>query len=132
MSQRRRWYLLAFGWVVLLVLGMGGFIEQAHAADLDRGGLDVLYLTLQLAALDYQGGDSDLNWRLEIARFAAPLIAAGTLLQTASVIFRDQFARFRARFLRAHTVVCGLGAAGSRPRTAGARRATPGPPAPGG
>ena len=114
MSARRRWFLLAAGWALLLVLGIQGFLQQADDAGLDRSGLDVLYLTMQLAALDYGGGDTALNWRLEIARFVAPMMAAGTLLQTASVVFRDQFARFRARFRRGHTVVCGLGTAGSR------------------
>jgi hypothetical protein len=113
-SPRRRWYLLAFSWLGLLILGMGGFIQQANDGDFPRSTLDTLYLTVQLATLEYEGGDSDLNWRLEVARFVAPLIAAGTVLQTASVILRDQFMRFRLRFLKAHTVLCGMGAAGSR------------------
>lgn len=113
-SPRQRWYLLAFAWVVLLVLGMGGFIQQAHDGNFSRSTLDTLYLTVQLATLEYEGGDTDLNWRLEVARFVAPLIAAGTVLQTASVILRDQFMRWRLRFLKGHLVVAGLGAAGSR------------------
>jgi hypothetical protein len=50
-SARRRWHLLAFAWVVLIILGYGGFVEQSRAADLGRGFLDNLYLTLQLAVL---------------------------------------------------------------------------------
>ena len=74
--------------------------------------LDNLYLTLQLAVLSYGGGGGDLNWRLEVARFAAPLMAMGTLFQAASVVFREQFERYRLSSFRGHTVVCGLGCLG--------------------
>ncbi|MBF4762949.1 NAD-binding protein [Nocardioides islandensis] len=113
-SARRRWHLLAFAWVVLIILGYGGFVEQSRAADLGRGFLDNLYLTLQLAVLSYGDSGGDLNWRLEIARFAAPLMATGTLVQAASVVFRENFQRFRLGHFRGHTVVCGLGISGAR------------------
>jgi voltage-gated potassium channel Kch len=113
-SPRRRWYVLAVCWVGLMLLGLGGFIQQSKDSDLGRTMLDNLYLTLQLATLDYSSSATDLNWRLEIARFFAPLMAAGTLMQTASVVFRDQFTRWRIRFEKSHIIVCGLGAAGSR------------------
>ena len=113
LSARRRWYLLGAFWVVMLVLGIGGFREQAHEAGIDRSFLDTVYLTLQLITLDY-GDDSHLNWRLEIARFIAPLVAVSTVAQTISVVFRDELARWRLRFLSGHTVVLGLGATGTR------------------
>ena len=112
-DERRRWYVLAVGWVVLIVLGFTGFIAQAKELAGGRTLLDNLYLTLQLAVLSY-GGGGDLNWRLEVARFAAPLMAAGTLFQAASVVFREQFERYRLSSFRGHTVVCGLGASGTR------------------
>jgi voltage-gated potassium channel Kch len=113
-SARRRWWLLAIGWSVLLVLGVGGFVQQSNDLDLDTSPLDHLYFTLQLAALDYQGEAESVNWRLQIARFVAPVMAAGTLVQSASVVFREQFTRWRLRRRRGHVVVCGLGAAGTR------------------
>ena len=113
-TERQRWWLLAAAWVVLLVLGVGGFVQQSRDLDLDLGFLDHLYLTLQLAALDFQGESEAINWRLEVARFAAPAIAAGTLLQSASIVFREQFRRWRARRASGHTVVCGLGQVGAR------------------
>lgn len=113
-SERRRWYLLAAAWAILLVLGIGGFVQQSDDAGLGRTWLDNLYLTLQLATLDYKAGDAAINWRLQIARYAAPAMAAGTLLQTASVVFRDQFQRWRLRRASGHTVVLGLGPIGSR------------------
>lgn len=113
-SPRRRWYLLAVLWVALIVIGVGGFLQQTAEGDLDRSRLDNVYLTLQLATLDYAGGTEALNWRLNVARFVAPMMAAGTLLQAASLVFREQFLRWRLRFFRSHIVICGLGAAGSR------------------
>jgi len=113
-DERRRWYLLAAGWVVLIVLGFTGFMAQSRSAVDSRTLLDNLYLTLQLAVLSYGGGGGDLNWRLEVARFAAPLMAMGTLFQAASVVFREQFEHYRLSSFRGHTVVCGLGVSGTR------------------
>ena len=113
-SPRRRWYLLAGLWLTLIVIGVGGFFQQSAEGNLGRSALDNLYLTLQLATLDYGGGTEALNWRLNIARFAAPVMAAGTLIQAASVVFREQFSHWRLRFNRGHVVICGLGAAGAR------------------
>jgi hypothetical protein len=113
-NERRRWYLLAVGWVVLMVLGFTGFLAQSRGPGVDRTSLDNLYLTLQLAVLSYGGGGGDLNWRLEVARFAAPLMAMGTLFQAASVVFREQFEQYRLSSYRGHTVVCGLGLSGTR------------------
>ena len=68
-SERRRWWLLAGGWVLLLVLGIGGFVQQARDLDLSTTGLDHLSFTLQLAALEFEGASDALNWRLQVARF---------------------------------------------------------------
>jgi TrkA-N domain/RyR domain len=113
-SARNRWLLLAALWVVLLVLGIGGFLQQADDGGFHRTFLDNLYLTLQLAALDYSAGDEALNWRLQVARFAAPVMAASTVLQTASLVFVEQYRQFRLRFVSGHTIVCGLGDVGAR------------------
>jgi hypothetical protein len=112
-DSRKRWYLLAGAWLLLIILGYGGFVEQSREGGLGRGFLDNLYQTLQLAILSYGDSDVSLNWRLEIARFAAPLMSAGTLVQAASVVFRDQFERLRVAKLKDHTIVCGLGVSGT-------------------
>ncbi len=112
-SSRQRWWLLAAGWLGLLVLGIGGFIQQSDELDLGTDFLDHLYFTLQLAALDYKGASQAINWRLQVVRFAAPLMSATTLAQSASVVFRDQLTRWRASRARGHTVLCGLDPVGS-------------------
>lgn len=113
-SARARWWLLAAAWLALMVLGVGGFIQQANDLDLNTTPLDNIYFTLQLAALEFRGASSSINWRLQVARFVAPVIAASTLIQSASVVFREQFDRFRARRARRHTVVCGAGPIAAR------------------
>ncbi|HSV38913.1 MAG TPA: NAD-binding protein [Nocardioidaceae bacterium] len=113
-DSRKRWYLLAAAWVILVALGYGGFVEQSKEEGLGRGFLDNVYLMLQLAILSYGDSGSDLNWRLELARFAAPLMATGTLLQAATIVFKEQFVRYRIKSFRGHTVVAGLGASGTR------------------
>ncbi|MCU1689305.1 MAG: RyR protein, partial [Jatrophihabitantaceae bacterium] len=86
---RVRWFLLAALWVILLTLGIGGYLQQSREAGLHRTFLDTLYLSLQLSTLQFSGGAVDLNWRLEVARFVAPAMAAGTILQTASYVFKE-------------------------------------------
>jgi hypothetical protein len=49
-DERRRWYVLAAAWVVLIVLGFTGFMAQTPKAWSDGSVfLDNLYRTLQLA-----------------------------------------------------------------------------------
>lgn len=113
-TSRQRWWMLAAAWLALLGLGIWGFLRQADELGLDVPFLDQLYFTLQLAALSYDGPSESINWQLQVARFAAPVLAAGTLLQSASVVFREQFGRLRARRAQGHTIVCGLDGVGTR------------------
>ena len=113
-SARTRWYILAGLWVVVIILGIGGFLEQSQESGEPRSFLDQLYLTLQLATLDYDGSSGPMNWRLEVCRFVVPLMAAGTVLQTASVVFLEEFNRFRISRSAKHTVIAGLGDVGRR------------------
>jgi hypothetical protein len=113
-DSRKRWFVLAFLWVVIMAIGISGFIKQGSADDVNRAMLDNLYLTLQLGTLDYDGSSGPMNWQLQLARFVVPLLAAGTILQTASVVFREEFRRWRLRYERGHTIICGLGETGAR------------------
>lgn len=113
-SARARWYVLAALWLVVLVLGVGGFVQQGYENAEPRSIADVLYQTMALATLDYDGSSGPMNWRLEIARFSAPIMAASTVLQSASVVFAAEFQRLRVRRASGHTVVAGLGDVGAR------------------
>lgn len=117
-DTRKRWFLLAMLWVAMLVIGITGFIKQGNADGVDRGAFDNLYLTLQLATIDYDGSSGPMNWQLQLSRFVVPILAASTILQTASVVFREEFRRYRLRYATDHTIICGLGETGARLATA--------------
>ena len=117
-DSRRRWFLLACAWIVIMAIGITGFVKQGSADGINRGTLDNLYLTMQLGTLDYSGSSGPMNWQLQLARFVVPLLAAGTILQTASVVFREEFRRYRLRYAKGHTIIVGLGETGARLATA--------------
>lgn len=108
-KSRRRWFILAGAWLAIVILGVGGYAQQARASATPMSPLDTLYQTLQLTALQFKGDVAHLNWRLQIVRFAAPLMAAGTLIQAASVVFAEQLRRWGAAGETGHTVVVGSG-----------------------
>ena len=108
-KSRRRWFILAGIWLVIMILGVGGYAQQARANGTPMNPLDTLYQTLQLAALQFKGDTTNMNWRLQIVRFAAPLMAAGTLIQASSVVFAEQLRRWGAAGEKGHTVVVGSG-----------------------
>lgn len=112
-SRSSRWWLILGIWCVVVVLGIGGFVQQANEQGVPVKATSVVYNTLDLITLGYLGGEP-LNWRIEIARFIAPVIAAASILQAASAAFQEQLRRFRVRFLSGHVVVVGLGEVGSR------------------
>jgi hypothetical protein len=113
-TPRGRWYALAVLWVVVIILGIGGFVQQGRESGEPRSVLDTLYLTLQLATLDYSGSSGDMNWRLQIGRFVVPIMAASTVLITASVVFAGELNRLRIARASGHTVVAGMGDVGKR------------------
>lgn len=117
-DTRKRWFILAILWTAVMVIGITGFVKQGSADGVDRGFLDNLYLTFQLGTLDYDGSSGPMNWQVQLARFVVPLLAAGTILQTASVVFREEFRRYRLRYAKGHTIICGLGETGARLATA--------------
>ena len=114
MSARIRWFVIGLLWFILFVLASTGFREQATTTGIGRENLDILYLIFQLITLQYNGADAVLNWRLEIARFLAPAMAFSTVLQSASLVFADEFRRLRLQYVRNHTIVCGLDDVGTR------------------
>ena len=51
-DTRKRWFLLAFLWTVIMLIGISGFVKQGSADDVNRAFLDNLYLTLADATLE--------------------------------------------------------------------------------
>jgi TrkA-N domain/RyR domain len=122
MTARARWFLIGLLWFALFVLASTGFRDQAQHAGIGRENLDIVYLIFQLITLQYNGAGGGLNWRLEIARFLAPAMAFSTVLQSASLVFADEFRRLRLQYVRNHTIICGLDDVGTRLTQAFAER----------
>ena len=114
MTARIRWGALGTLWVTLFVLASYGFREQAERGHIGRSNLDIVYLIFQLITLQFNGATAVLNWRLEIVRFLAPTLAFSTVLQSASLVFAEEFRRLRLTYVRNHTIICGLDDVGTR------------------
>ena len=98
--------LLAF---VLAVVGAAQHLPGQPVSD-------IWYLALQtfVIQLPASGETAPYPWPLDVARFLAPIAVGYTAIITFLVVFRDSVNRRRARWLREHVVVCGLGDCGQQ------------------
>ncbi len=114
--DRRRWVgwaLLAVAIGVVGLLGFLGFTRYDEATGVSRSITTHLYLTVQLFMLSSGSVVGPVPWELELARVAAPVLAAYALLRLIATLFREQADRLSVRVRRGHTVVAGLGHKGS-------------------
>lgn len=95
-----------------LASGAVGFGRLAAAAGEPRSAWDLLYLALQLFILESGAVPGPVPWELEVARFAAPAVAAYTAVRAVALLFGEELERLRVRLRRNHVVVCGLGRKG--------------------
>jgi hypothetical protein len=106
-----RWSLVGILAILAFVLGFLGLQAHYTAIGQPRSWPDTVYLALQLFVLEF-GAEGPFPWPLEVARFLAPLVLTYTALTAVLAIFRDQVQLLRARWLRGHIVICGLGEKG--------------------
>ncbi len=106
------WPLVGGFGVVSIILGYTGFSRVSATVGEESTAWDLLYRTLQLIV--FQSGDisGDVPWQLEISRFLIPAVAAYAAIQALLAISSEQWQLLRARFIRRHIVVCGLGERG--------------------
>jgi voltage-gated potassium channel Kch len=94
------------------VLGLLGFTRYQQAG----GALEPLatrvYRSLQLFVLESGSVSGAVPWELQVARFAAPLVAAYAIAHALAAVFREQVEAVRLQFVRDHVVVAGLGRKG--------------------
>ncbi|MFW6135462.1 MAG: NAD-binding protein [Chloroflexota bacterium] len=112
--QDTRWFVIGSLWLLALLLGYVGFARHFAALGERRSPFNLLYLTVQLFTLESGAVSAPVDWRLEVARWLAPAVAAYTALQTLALIFQEQMQLTRLRFFSDHTVICGLGRRGFR------------------
>jgi hypothetical protein len=107
------WAVVGWLFVAVTVLGVIGFTRYQQVSSVPQPFATRLYLSLQLFVLESGSVRGLLPWQLEVARFAAPVVAGYAIVQTAVAVFRDEVAALRLRFRRDHVVVAGLGGKGS-------------------
>jgi hypothetical protein len=109
-----RWLAVVCLALVVFGLGYAGFRERDRAAHRSRTIADTAYVTAQLFVL--QGGDVDgpIGWKLQFARFAAPVVAAYAGFCALLSIFFYHVQLFRPWLIGNHVIVCGLGRRGSK------------------
>jgi TrkA-N domain len=112
--HRYAWAIIAA--LAALAIGLGTWgVLQGPLADGSRPSFwDGLYATLQLFVLESGSIASPVDWRVNIARFLAPLVAGGTAVRALTMLFYD---RMQLGLLRAfghdHVIVCGIGRKGT-------------------
>ena len=104
-----RW--IAVGCLTLIVFGLGyaGFREYYSAAHRERSFADIVYVNLQLFIVQSGDLDSPIGWKLNFARFAAPVVAAYAGFCALLSIFYHHVQLFRPWLIGNHVIVCGLG-----------------------
>ncbi|MGH3916949.1 MAG: NAD-binding protein [Pseudonocardiaceae bacterium] len=103
---------LAAVMVLAFVLAVVGAAQ--HLSGYPAG--DIFYLALQtfVIQLPATSGGAPYPWTLDVARFLAPVAVGYTAIITFLLLFRDSMDHLRARRLRGHVVVCGLGDCGQQ------------------
>jgi voltage-gated potassium channel Kch len=106
------WAVVGLAFVAVALLGLLGFTRYQQAG----GALEPLatraYRSLQLFVLESGSVPGAVPWELQVARFAAPLVAAYAIAQALATVFREQVEAVRLQFVRDHVVVAGLGRKG--------------------
>jgi hypothetical protein len=110
--RRVEWPLVAALGVLAFACGVIGFGRFFTALGEPRSGWDVVYLTLQLFALESGAVSGPVPWELELARLLAPAVAGYAAVRAVAALLRERMERFRVRFLRDHVVICALGRKG--------------------
>lgn len=110
--QNYQWFAISIGVVIVFFLGAFGFMEYFSKTEKPISLLDIAYRVIQLFVFGLDPEITNLGWKLEIARWLAPIIAAYTAVRALAVIFGEQLQLFRLQFLRKHIIICGLGKKG--------------------
>jgi len=112
--HRYAWLVIGVLAAAELVLGTWGFLQRPLSGDPPPTLWDALYASIQLFVLESGAISGPVGWQLNVARFLALVVAAGTALQVLAVLFYD---RLQLSFLRLlghdHVIVCGLGRKGA-------------------
>ncbi len=105
-----RWYLLAIAVAAVFTIGSVGWwkflVEEYPHKHVNFS--DAAYISIKDFFIDAPD-KADLPVEADIARFLAPLVAGWATVSAVGVLFRDRLQQMRAKRMRDHVVVCGLG-----------------------
>ena len=108
------WIFFGLLCITIVVLGTVGFTRyQTSVGDVEPLA-SRFYRSVQLFVLESGSVSGEVPWQLNVARFAAPLLAAYAVVVAVVLVFQDQFVALRLRLTRHHIVIFGAGAKGSR------------------
>lgn len=107
------WIIVGGFFLFVYVLGFLGFQEHARISTPPSTWLDTAYLTGQLFTLESGAVSGPLPWKLEVARFLAPVAAAVALIQALVSSFSFHLSRIWLRIRGRHVIVAGLGEKGA-------------------
>jgi hypothetical protein len=105
----RAWAWIGLAAAAVAVLGVIGFTRYQESVGSVDPMASRIYATLQLFVLGGGTVSGPVPWQLEVARFAGPVVAGYTVLQTLAVLFRERLDAFRLQFAEGHVLVAGLG-----------------------
>jgi hypothetical protein len=107
------WSALGLAFVAVVAVGVVGYTRyQQSLGALQPMGTRV-YQSVQLFVLE-GSMPGTVPWQLQVARFAAPAVAAFAIVQAVLTVFRDQLDALRLQRVHDHVVVAGLGRKGAR------------------
>ncbi len=121
-ARTHRWWVVAVLGGTGLILGYVGFDKYFAQRGEIATPWDIVYLVFQLVKLSSGAPPGHIPWELSLARFLLPAVSGYAALAALALVLRDQIQRARLRFVRGHTIVCGLGRLGTLVATEFARQ----------
>jgi hypothetical protein len=109
-----RWIVVSGLILVVFILGYAGFRQYYTEIGRERTVSDIIYVTVQLYVIQSGDLDGPINWKFQIARFAAPIVAAYAGFCALLEIFYFQVQLVRPWLMGGHVIVCGLGRKGAK------------------
>ena len=110
----QRWWVFAALTLFTVGLGVIGFADHFHSVHEARSPADLLYLSLQLFVLESGSIEPPLDWKLNLARLLAPVLALAGTAGAVSAVVSALRQRTSMAGIHNHVVVCGYGRKGRR------------------
>lgn len=110
--KQMEWLLVGLLAIGAFTAGCIGFREYAANASIAYGLSDNLYHTLQLLTLNSGAVPPPIPWKLEAARFLAPILFFYTLLRAGFLVFHERLSLLPLRRMEQHVILCGYGRIG--------------------